>query len=194
VAEDNDTDNEAEGDVVDPSPMSDKGSTSKGSTERYNSKGMRVNSNNVISLRHLALANKIPAKTRDEGTAKFFDATLNLSKGFSLVSLIIKGHKVPVEKVRDSPARMIVLRTVAPYCLDDESLDAILKADPDEQNAFLCGLAKNAQQYIKYALYGTVANFMADKVLTQHDIFPSAAIRKHLGLTGDHASKSFMDV
>ena len=103
--------------------------------------------------------------------------------------MIISGHKVPVEKVRDSPARMIVLRTVAPYCLDDESL-----ADPDEQNAFLCGLAKNAQQYIKYALYGTVANFMADKVLTQHDVFPSAAVRKHLGLTGDHATKSFMDM
>jgi hypothetical protein len=78
--------------------------------------------------------------------------------------------------------------------LNDETLDTILKADPDEQNAFLCGLAKNAQQYIKYALYGTVANFMADKVLTQHDIFPSDAIKKHLGLTGDHASKSFMDM
>ena len=190
MAEDNDTHSETEGDVGD----ADKGSTGKGSTERYNSKGMRVNSNNVVSLRHLALANQIPAKTRDEGTAKFFDATLTLSKGFTLVSLIISAHKVPVEKVRDSPARMIVLRTVAPYCLNDETMDVILKADPEEQNAFLCGLAKNAQQYIKYALYGTVANFMADKVLTQHDIFPSAAIRKHLGLTGDHATKSFMDM
>ena len=66
--------------------------------ERYNSKGMRVNSNYVISLRHLDLAKQIPAKTRDEGTAKFFDATLNLSKGYSLVSLLINGHKVPVEK------------------------------------------------------------------------------------------------
>jgi len=190
VAEDDDTHSETEGDVGD----ADKGSTGKGSKERYNSKGMRVNCNNVIALRHLDLSKQIPAKTRDEGTAKFFDATLNLSKGFSLVSLIISGHKVPVEKVRDSPARMIVLRTVAPYCLNDETLDTILKADPDEQNAFLGGLAKNAQQYIKYALYGTVANFMADKVLTQHDVFPSAAIRKHLGLTGDHATKSFMDL
>ncbi len=190
VAEDNDTHSETEGDVV----YEDKGSNGKGSPERYNAKGMRVNSNNVISLRHLALAKKIPAKTRDEGTAKFFDATLNLSRGYSLVSLIISGHKVPVEKVRDGPARMIVLRTVAPYCLNDETLDAILKADPEEQNAFLCGLAKNAQQYIKYALYGTVANYMADKVLTKHDIFPSDAIRKHLGLTGDHATKSFMDM
>ncbi len=27
--------------------------------------------------------------------------------------------------------------------------------------------------YLKYHLYGEVANFMADKVLTQHDVFPS---------------------
>jgi len=174
--------------------MSAKGSTGKGSTERYNSKGMRVNSNNVISLRHLPLANQIPAKTRDEGTAKLFGATLNLSKGYCLISLVLSGHKVPVEKQRDSVMRTIVLRTVAPYCLNDETLDAILKADPEEQNALLMGLAKNAQQYIKYQLYGTVANFMADKVLTQHDVFPSAAVKKHLGLTGDHATKSFMDM
>ena len=89
--------------------------------------------------------------------------------------------------------RTIVLRTVAPYCLNDESLDTILKADSEEQNALLSGLAKNAQQYIKYQLYGNVANFMADKVLTQH-VFLSAAVRKHLGLTGDHATKSFMDM
>ena len=88
----------------------------------------------------------------------------------------------------------IVLRTVAPYCLNDETLDTILKADPEEQNALLMDLAKNAEQNIKYQLYGTVANFMADKVLTQHDVFPSAAVRKHLGLTGDHATKSFMDM
>ncbi len=82
MAEENDTYSEAEGDVVDAFPMSAKGSTGKGSTERYNSKGMRINHNNVmivISLRHLALANQIPAKTRDEGTAKFFDATLKLA-------------------------------------------------------------------------------------------------------------------
>ncbi len=43
-------------------------------------------------------------------------------------------------------------------------------------------------------LYGTVGNYMAEKVLTQHDEFPSDAVRKHLGLTGDHESESFMDM
>ncbi len=39
-----------------------------------------------------------------------------------------------------------------------------------------------------------VANFMADKVLTQHTVFPSEAVKKYLGLTGEHATKSFMDM
>jgi hypothetical protein len=90
-------------------------------------------------------------------------------------------------------SRMILLRTVAPFCLSDETLAIILDADPDEQNALLGGLARNSQQCLKYQLFGTVANFMAEKVLTKHDVFPSDAVKKHLGLIGDHASKSFMD-
>ena len=163
-------------------------------TERYNSKGIRVNSNNVISLRHLALANQVPSKTRDEGTEKCFSASLTLSKAYTLFTLVVNGSKMPVEKQRDSVMRMILLRTVAPYCLDKESMDTILGADPEELNAYLTGLAKNAQQVIKYHMYGMVANFMADKVLTQHDVFPSEAVKKHLGLTGEHATKSFMDM
>ena len=66
MAEDNFTHSEAEGDVVDASPMSAKGSTGKGSTERYNSKGMRVNSNNVISLRlEFGLQERDPCRQGD---------------------------------------------------------------------------------------------------------------------------------
>ncbi len=78
---------------------------------------------------------------------------------------------------------MILLSTVALYCLDKESMDTILGADPKEFNAYLTGLAKNTQQVIKYHMYGMVANFMADKVLTQHDVFPSEAVKKHLEST-----------
>jgi hypothetical protein len=154
---------------------------------------MRVNINNVPSLRHLPLANQVPAKTRDAGTDKFLGSALNLSKSFTLAALIVYGHKPPVEKQRDMVSRMILLRTVAPFCLSDETLTIILDADPDEQNALLGGLARNSQQCLKYQLFGTVANFMAEKVLTKHDVFPSDAVKKHLGLIGDHASKSFMD-
>ena len=155
---------------------------------------MRINSNNVISLRHLALANQFPSKTRDEGTEKCFSAALNLSKAYTLFTLIVNGCKMPVEKQRDGERRMILLHSVAPYCLSKEGMDSILGSDTEELNAFLTGLAKNAQQVIKYNTYGIVANFMAEKVFTQHDVFPCEAVKKHLGLTGEYATKSFMDM
>jgi hypothetical protein len=168
--------------------------SARGSSERYNAKGHRVNSNNVISLRHLPLANRIPAKTRDPGTAKFFGGTLNLSKGSTMIALIVFGNKLPIEKHRDITSRLQLLQTVAPFCLSEETLADILKADPEEINALLSGLARNSQQYIRYHLVGNVGNFMADKVLTQKDIHPNEVIKKNLGLIQDHAYKSFMEV
>ena len=183
------TASESEGEAGDDSVMS-----AKGPCEKFNSKGIRVNSNNAISLRHLELANKFPAKTRDEGTQKCFSATLTVSRAYTLFTLVVNGCKMPVEKQRDSSMWMILFRTMAPYCLCKHSIDSILKADTDAVNAYLIGLAKNAQQVIKYNMYGMVGNFMADKVLTQHDVFPLDNVKKHLGLTGEHASKSFMDM
>jgi hypothetical protein len=127
-----DTDIETEGNAVDASSMS-----AAGSSERFNSKGHRINANNVISLRHLPLANQVPAKTRDAGTDKFFGSTLNLSKCTTMIALIIHGHKLPIEKHRDMPSRMVLLCTKAPYCLSEETLAIILKEDPEEQNALL---------------------------------------------------------
>jgi hypothetical protein len=108
--------------------------------------------------------------------------------------LVVNCLKMPVEKHRDTTMHMILLHTLAPYCLSKESLDAILEADPDECNAYLTGLAKNAQQIIKYTVYGIASNFMAEKVLTQHDVFPAETVKKHLGLTGETTTKSFMDM
>jgi hypothetical protein len=101
---------------------------------------------------------------------------------------------MPVENQLDSVVWMILLRSVGPYCLSKESMDTVLEADTEELHAYLSGLAKNAQQVIKYNLYGIAGNFLADKVLTQHDVFPSEPVRKNLGLTGEHATKSFMDM
>jgi hypothetical protein len=80
--------------------MSSKGSSNKGLTERYNSKGMLVNSNNLLSLHHLPLANQVPAKTRDPGMMeKFFDTALNLNKGYTLIPLILNGCKLPSRSI-----------------------------------------------------------------------------------------------
>ncbi len=110
-----------------------------------------------------------------------------------MFTLVINGKNMPVEKQRDSQIRMILLRSAAPYCLSQENLDTILGLDPKECNAYLTGLAKNAQQTIKYTAYGLAGNFMADKVLTQHDVFPAEAVKSHLDLTGENTKKSFME-
>ena len=167
---------------------------SSSSSERYNAQGMRVNCNNVVSLRHLPLAMQVPTKTRDEGTMKCFGAAHTLSKAYTLFTLIVNGSKMPVEKQRDSVMQMMLLRSAGPYCLSKESKDTLLEADTEELHAYLTGLAKNAQQITKYNVYGIAGNFLADKVLTQHDVFPSETVKKHLGLTGEHATKSFMDM
>ncbi len=89
---------------------------------------------------------------------------------------------------------MVLLRTVTPYCLSEETLAIILKEDPEEQNALLSGFARNSQQNLRYHLVGTVHNFMADKVLTQNNVYPNDVIQKNLGLIQEHAAKSFMEV
>jgi hypothetical protein len=62
-----------------------------------------------------------------------------------------------------------------------------MDSDPDERSAYIIGLAKNAQQVIRYSLYGQTINFLCDKKLTPE-------VKLHLGLTGDNARKSFMDM
>ncbi len=77
---------------------------------------------------------------------------------------------MPVEKHRDETARLVILRSAAPFCLNDESMEKIMNAEQEQRNAFLTGLAKNAQQVIRYILYCYTVNYIRDKVLTPHDV------------------------
>ncbi len=61
-------------------------------------------------------------------------------------------------------------------------------------NAYLIGLSKNAQQVIRYLLYGLAGNSMNKKVLTQRDVYPADDVKLHLGLTGNNARKYFMQL
>jgi hypothetical protein len=70
----------------------------------------------------------------------------------------------------------------------------ITASDPDERSAYIFGLAKNAQQVIRYSIYGQTINFLCDKVLTPRDVHPSDEVKLHLGLTGENARKSVMDM
>ncbi len=98
---------------------------------------------------------------------------------------------MPVEKHRDETARLVILRSAAPFCLSDESMQKIMEAEPEKRTAFLTGLAGNAQPVFRYTLYGYTVNFMSEKVLTPHDIHPSDDIKQHLGLTGENAKNFF---
>jgi hypothetical protein len=77
-------------------------------------------------------------------------------------------------------ARLIILQSAAKYSLNAASLKKIMDSKADERSAFLIGLAKNAQQVIRYRLYGQTINFICDKVLTPRDVHPSDEIKVHL--------------
>ena len=168
---------------------------SPGSAKRkINAKGLEILSNGVVSMRSLDLNAQVPTKTRDAGSPTIFSARLTLSKAYTLITFIHGGKHMPVEKHRDETSRLVILHSTAPYCLSDESLKTIMDAEPDERSAYLIGLAKIAQQVIRYNLYGHVINNICDTVLTRHDVHPSDDVKLHLGLTGAHARKSFMDM
>ena len=78
--------------------------------------------------------------------------------------------------------------------MSQETLDIILGADRDELSAYLTGMAKNSQQVIRYVLYGLAGNYMNERVFTPRDVYPADDVKLHLGLTGNNARKSFMDL
>jgi hypothetical protein len=182
-AHDSDADIEGEpGEIV--SPASSK-------KRKTNNKGLVILGNGVVAMRDLALASRVPTKTKDEDTPKLYNASLTLSKTFTLLTLVVHGKNLPIEKVRDEPHRVILLRSAAPYCLSKETLDTILEADSDEKNAYLIALSKNAQQVIRYVLSG---NYMNERVFTRRNVFPTEDVKFHLGLTGDNARRCFMEL
>jgi hypothetical protein len=70
----------------------------------------------------------------------------------------------------------------------------LVETDRDEKNAYLIALAKNAQQVIRYVLYGQVGNYMNEQVFTPRGVYPADDVKMHLGLTGPHAQMSFMNL
>ena len=145
-------------------------------------------------MRDLDLATRVPTKTRDDDAAKMFNAKLTLSKAFTLYTLMVHGPRMPVEKARDDTHRRILLHSAAPYALSQETLETILDADRDELIAYTIGLAKNAQQVLKYTLGGMVGNVLNEQVFTPRNVYPTDVIKVHLGLTGDHARMSVMNL
>ena len=167
--------------------------TASSKKRKTNNKGLVVLRNGTVSMRDLDLASRVPTKVRDEDAAELFKAKPTLSKAFTLLTLVVHGKNLPIKNVRDSIPRDILLYSASPYCISKDTLDIILGADSDERKAYLIGLAKNAQQVIKYTLGGLLGNYMNEKVLTSRDVFPTEDVKLHLGLTGANAQKCFME-
>ena len=110
------------------------------------------------------------------------------------MTFIVHGKNLPIEKIRDDNNRHVLLYSAAPYCVSKDTLDLVLEADRDERNAYLVGLAKNAQQVIRYQIYGLAGNYMNERVFTPRDVYPADEVKLHLGLTGDNARKCFMEL
>ena len=101
---------------------------------------------------------------------------------------------MPIEKARDESHCRILLYSAAPYCLSQETLETILGADCNELSVYEQGLAKNAQQIYKYTLTGLLGNFMNEQGFTLRNVYPTDDVKMHLGLTGDQARMSFMNL
>ena len=145
-------------------------------------------------MRELDLASLVPPKTRDINAKRFHNASLTFSKAFTAASFVMNGKHIPTEKHRDASNRLILVQTAAQFCLSTEQVHTIMGADPEVLNAYLTALARNTQQVIRYTLYGQFNNYMNEKVLTQRDVYPSDDVKLHLGFTGEHLRKSFMDL
>jgi hypothetical protein len=150
------THSEPENESLDVAPASSK-------KRKKNRKGLVVLGNGVVAMRDLGLASRVPTKPKDDDTPNLFNASLNLSKAFTLFTFIVHGKNLPIEKIRDDNYRQSLLYSAAPFCLSQETLDMILETDRDEKNAYLIALAKNEQQVIRYVLYGQVGNYMNER-------------------------------
>ena len=95
------------------------------------------------------LASLVPPKTRYHDAPRFCNASLSLSKAFTVASFIINGKHVPVEKRRDSNNRLIFLHTAAQFSLSKNQLDTILESDPVAMGAYITALARNTQQVVR---------------------------------------------
>ena len=145
-------------------------------------------------MRWLPLSAAMPCKTRNRDALKLYNASLSLSKAFSLYCFVLYGNQWVVEKVRDETGRMIALRSAAPYALCADNVEKFFAFPPEQVSAFAIGLAKNMQQAMHYAMYGQAMGHLSDKVFTPRDVQPNDDVKVHLGLTGSNAGKSFMDM
>jgi len=164
-------------------------------TLKVNRNGQVVLKNGVVALKNLQLSELVAKKKRYHGAAPLFKANLLWGQAYTLFCLIKHGKDIPTEKVRDHDKRLLIMYSASPYALGDDECSALEEADILDLRPYLLGMSKASQQIIKYVLYAKVHDHFNNYVFTKTGVSPSRSdVRMHLGLVGDHAEKSFMDM
>ena len=162
---------------------------------RVNRSGQVVLKNGVVALKNLELSELVVKKKRYLGAIPLFKSNLLWGQAYTLFCMTKYGKEIPTEKVRDHDKRMLIMYSASPYALGDDQCDALEQADKLDLKAYLIGMVKATQQLIKYVLYAKVGDHFNNYVFTKAGVSPSRSdVRMHLGLVGDHAEKSFMDM
>ena len=178
-----------------PSPSKTQlSSKSSGSGRKVNKHGDVVLKNGVIALRDLELSEIVPPKKHHPEAEKLFGQSLSWGQAYTLFTMVMCGKHLPVEKVRDEELRLRVMYSAHPYAISVEQLSEIEDATAEQRCAYLLGMAKSAQQKLRYNLYGRTNNQFNEKVFTGPGLHPDQLIKVHLGLVGEHADKTFMEM
>jgi len=161
---------------------------------KINRNGLVTLTNGVVSMRELVLSTAVPTRGRDDDARTLFDAKLSWGHSYALFTLVMCGKELPVEKARDLGTRLRIMFSAAPYSISDASLSEIIEAEPKQRHAYLHGMAKAAQQKLRYALYGQVSNLFNEKVFTKNGVQPSETVKLYLGLNGLVQERGLMDM
>ena len=164
---------------------------------KINKNGLVTLTNGVVSMRELVLSTAVPTKGRDDDACTLFDAKLSWGHSYALFTLVINvmcGKEHPVEKARDVGTRLKIMFSAAAYSISDADLSEILEAEPEHRHAYLHGMAKAAQQKLRYVLYGQVSNLFNEKVFTKNGVQPSETVKLYLGLSGLVPERGLMDM
>ena len=177
-------------------PSASSGPSPEGSGLRVNRVGLAVRRNSsAVALKELSLSEQVPPKKCWVDAEPLFGARLTWGQAYTFFTLITAGKDVPVERTRDEEDRVYIMYSACPYSISPEQVSAIEEADQHESPAYLQGMARSAQQKIRYSLYGLVNNHFNERVFTGSGVQPAnELVKMHLGLVGEHAGKSFMDM
>ena len=187
---------------------------------KINKYGYVVTQTGRISMKHMTIAQEISSTRPYEGALPHPGFNVNFGQAFSLFTLVKCGPFVPVEMNRDDNIRKQIFAAASPYALGPQQIKVYNESDPLEQKTARLGWAKAYQQrkyvyvesyfcdyteqtdhmnntdyfFNRYNMIGHIHNVFNDKVATREGLQPIQKVKDVMGLVGEHAAKSFMQM